>query len=149
LAPKQHVEQGIVGHFTRADVANDGERISEEENKESGADNNDSVNLEEVFDQRWTDERSIWEGGVIRLEIVYGHPGVVLVEIANDSSGSNFDQKVWRGRSRWSRWPRWSGWSGWSGRREGGHREIYGDIFGRSAPQANPGNKYHGGSSRG
>lgn len=38
LTPKQYVEQGLVGYLAGMDVANDGERISEEENEESRAD---------------------------------------------------------------------------------------------------------------
>ena len=50
LAPKQYVEQGLVGYLTRTDVANDGECISEEENEESRGDNKDSVDVQEVID---------------------------------------------------------------------------------------------------
>jgi len=105
LAPKQYIEQGFVVHLAGTDVANGGERVSEEENEESRADNEDSVDLHEVFDQWWADERSIHEGGVFRLEIFDGYPRVVFVEIVDENGGSNFDQEVW---------------SGWSGQRGGG-----------------------------
>ena len=45
MASKQYVEQGLVRYFAGADVADDSERISEEENKESRADDEDSVDL--------------------------------------------------------------------------------------------------------
>ena len=119
-----------MGYFAGTNVANDGEGVSEEENKESGGYNKDSVDLLDILDQRWTDERSIRKRGVFRLEIVNGHSRVVLIEIANDSSGNNFDKDVR---------------AGWPGRQAGGGCR---DAFNHSALQTSSRNKLHGGLSR-
>jgi len=49
LASQQDVEQCLLGYVPGTDVADDSEGVSEEKNEENRADNEDSVDLQEVF----------------------------------------------------------------------------------------------------
>lgn len=99
LARKKHVEQGLLGYFAGMDIVSDGERVSEKKNKESRADNEDGVDLQEVthWHLRWTGDRSNSVGEVFWVEIVDGYPGIVFVEILGCGSGQNVH-------------PGWSSW---------------------------------------